>query len=104
VGSSPDAPKEDPAAIRLRRQQINDLAKLDEEQNTRIKRLFRASGGLRLFGGSPELRLPRGNSAAGPAASRYGLTQYQGASVKRLQGSVSRKGGNNPTRAPVAPG
>ena len=67
-------PKEDPSVARLRARQLEDLAQLDEEQNTRIKRLMRASTGVRAFTGAPDMRIARGNTTGG-ATSNYGLTR-----------------------------
>lgn len=98
MGSKPKPAKEDPAAVRLRRQQLTDLAKLDEEENTRIKRLIRVSTGMRLFNGSPDMRLPAGNSRGGPPVS--GVTRYTGQSVARLQGFPKPR---LPAKAPGRP-
>ena len=68
-------PSEDPSAARLRARQFEDLAQLDEEQNTRIKRLMRASTGVRAFTGAPAMRIARGDTLGGRAASNYGLTR-----------------------------
>lgn len=75
MGSSPDTPKEDPAAIALRKRQAEQLLQLDEESNTKIKRLFAASSGLRVARGSADSRLPARNSTMSPAADNYGLVQ-----------------------------
>ncbi len=45
----PKVPEEDPAVTRLRDRQITDLAKLDEEENRRIKDLLVKSRGQRAF-------------------------------------------------------
>jgi len=67
-------PSEDPSAARLRARQFEDLAQLDEEQNTRIKRLMRASTGVRAFTGAPAMRIARGDTTGG-ATSGYGLAR-----------------------------
>jgi len=74
MGSGPSTPREDPSVARLRRRQVEDLAKLDEEQNTRIKRLMNASTGMRAFTGAPALRVPRGNTTGG-STQNYGLVR-----------------------------
>lgn len=75
MGSSPDTPKEDPETKLLRRRQAQQLAQLDEEQNTRLKRMFSAANGLRVFRGAPAGRLPGMNSTRGAEPSNYGLVQ-----------------------------
>ena len=45
----PKTPKEPADAVALRARQIADLAKLDEEENRRIKALFRGRSGGRAF-------------------------------------------------------
>jgi len=45
----PKAPGEPAEAKRLRDRQVSDLAQLDEEQNVRIKQLFRPRQGGRAF-------------------------------------------------------
>jgi len=47
--SKPKKQKEPPEAKALRARQVADLAQLDEEQNRRIKAMFRARGGGRAF-------------------------------------------------------
>lgn len=66
---SPSSPSEDPAAIRLRKRQQADLIRLDEEENTRIRRIMRAGRGMRAFKGSPDMRLQRGNFTGGRAST-----------------------------------
>lgn len=45
----PKAPPEDPAVTVQRERSIMDLAKLDEDENRRIKQLRSASRGVRAF-------------------------------------------------------
>lgn len=67
MGSKPKTAKEDPSVARLRARQFQDLARLDEEQNTRIKRLMNAGYGRRAFKGSVATRLAPGDTPAAPA-------------------------------------
>ncbi len=46
---APKAPKEDDSVIAARERQILDLAKLDEEENRRIKQMRVVSRGVRAF-------------------------------------------------------
>jgi hypothetical protein len=46
---APKPQPEDPSVIRTRERSILDLAKLDEEENARIKQLRSASRGVRAF-------------------------------------------------------
>jgi len=108
VGSKPKAPKEDPQSQVLRARQAEQLTQLDEEQNTRIKRLFSSSSGLRAFRGSPEMRLAPGNSSgtsfsgsssSGPAQSNAPGYQF---SSGRMKQAAARGGGKsrNSTKKP----
>jgi hypothetical protein len=63
--SKPKAPKEDPSTIAMRKQQGVDLAKLDEEENLRIKQLLVGQRGGRFFRGAPALRQAPGNRSGG---------------------------------------
>lgn len=62
----PKKPKESPESILLRERQISDLAKLDEQENIKIKRMFNASRGSRMFRGSSRSRAAAGNFAGSP--------------------------------------
>ena len=73
MGSKPKTPREDPASIALRKRQAEQLLQLDEDANTRIKRMFSASQGLRVGRGLSGNRLPAGDSAMGAEASNYGV-------------------------------
>lgn len=73
--SKPKAPKESPTSIALRRRQFEQLAELDEEQNTKFKRLLNSAAGVRAFRGSAASRRDPSDSDAGPAPSNYGLVQ-----------------------------
>lgn len=66
--SKPKAPKEDPSTILLRERQAEDLIKLDEQQNQRIKQMLANNRGGRFFRGSPASRSAPSNTA-GPAGS-----------------------------------
>lgn len=46
---TPRAPQEDPSVKVIRERQLADLAKLDEEENRRLKAAFRISRGVRAF-------------------------------------------------------
>jgi hypothetical protein len=71
---SPKAPKESPEAAVLRARQITDLAKLDEQENIKIKRMLNASRGARVFAGSPSSRAAAGDSAGRALYSSRGST------------------------------
>lgn len=85
----PKAPKEPPSAIILRARQIEDLAKLDEEENRRIKAMLRGPQGGRAF---RPLSAPRSSNMPGNTAGS--LVSSTGFSVPA---SVS-------TRASASPG
>jgi uncharacterized membrane protein YgcG len=87
----PKAPKEDPSVAVLRARQITDLAKLDEQQNVRIKRMFNAARGSRIFRGSPSGRVGPGNAAGAPLFSPRGT----GGSGGTSGGGGSRGGGTS---------
>ncbi len=63
---SPKAPPEDASVTRQREQSILDLAKLDEEENLRVKQLRSASKGVRAF------RAFRGQRSSSGSASVMG--------------------------------
>jgi hypothetical protein len=63
--SKPKAPKEDPSTIALRERQAAELARLDEEENLRIKQLLIGQRGGRFFRGSPAMRAAPGDRSAG---------------------------------------
>ncbi len=65
-------PKETADAKALRARQIEDLAKLDEEENRRIKALFLRRSGSRAFRGANTSRGAPANSAGGAAAAGGG--------------------------------
>ena len=75
MGSKGSTPQEDPAAKALRKRQVSQLLELDDEANTRIKRVLSSAQGLRIARGSADSRIPRGDSTMSPAASSYGLKQ-----------------------------
>jgi hypothetical protein len=58
----PKAGKEDASTIALREQQILDLSKLDEQENSRIKDLLVGQRGGRFFRGAPLLRARPSNT------------------------------------------
>lgn len=63
---SPSKPKEDPSVAVMRERQIEDLAKLDEQENIKIKRMLNASRGTRMYSGSPLSRGAPSNTAGKP--------------------------------------
>lgn len=72
-------PKESADSKALRARQIEDLAKLDEEENRRIKALFLRRSGSRAFRGANTSRGPvdaRGGAA--PAGAAGGAGGYSG--------------------------
>jgi uncharacterized membrane protein YgcG len=91
----PKAPKEDPSAAVLRARQITDLAKLDEQQNTRIKRMFNAARGSRIFRGSPSGRVGPGNAAGSPLFSPRGTGGGGGTSGGGTSGGGTSGGGTS---------
>lgn len=72
-------PKEPKTAKELRQRQLIDLADIDEEENRRIKALFRARQGGRAFR-APTAARSAGNSAGAAGAS---LIPSSGFSVSR---------------------
>ena len=82
----PKAPKEPADSLALRARQIADLAKLDEEENRRIKALFRGRSGGRAF------RSAGGGAGSAVSAARgSGGGGYSGGSG----GGGSRGGGRS---------
>lgn len=69
--SKPKAPKESPDAARLRERQVLQLAELDREENTRIKRLMAGPKPLRVFRGSSGTRSAVSSKASTPTQN-YG--------------------------------
>lgn len=75
---SPDVPGESPEETAIRNRQALELAKLDEEENRRIKSMFAGGGGRKLFrsarsskGGSAKAASPGTPTASAP--SGYGV-------------------------------
>lgn len=66
----PKKPKEPRDAIALRQRQIQELAKLDEEENRRIKAMFRGRQGGRAFRSAGSSKTA--GNAAGAAFSAGG--------------------------------
>lgn len=83
MGGSASTPKEDPATRALRKRQQEELIQLDDEQNTRIKRLMIASRGTRVYRGSAESRMLAGNSTASATSPTYGLVQSDARGYRR---------------------
>lgn len=71
--NTPDAPKEDPETKAMRARQIEQLAELDDQQNTRIKRMFNARFGTRSYAGSPMSRGRPSNTAGKPLYAPRGV-------------------------------
>ena len=74
MGSKPKTPKEDPSSIALRKRQAEQLLQLDEDTNTRIKRMYTAASGLRIARGTADSRMPAANSAMGPGTGAVAVT------------------------------
>lgn len=68
MASKPKAPKEPAEAEALRERQLQDLTKLDEEQNRRIKQMFRGRSGGRAFRAPTAMR--SASNTAGNSAGR----------------------------------
>lgn len=86
----PKVPKEDPSVGQLRDRQIEQLAKLDEEENERLKRAFVNVRGVRAFRrtgdgrvGTTSAGAPRGG---GPQPGSGGAGGVGGASTTRRSG------------------
>lgn len=80
----------------MRQQQMEQLAKLNDEQNRKLKRLLGASQGMRAFRGSAMGRGSPGNRSAGGGASlmpAYGGTAFSsgtgGTRSSRPRGGMS---------------
>ncbi len=65
----PQAPGETPEQAAMRAQQAEMLAKLNDEQNRKLKRLLSAASGMRAFRGSALSRGTPGNRAGTGIAS-----------------------------------
>lgn len=81
---APKTPQEDPSVKVVRERQIADLAKLDEEENRRLKSAFRVSRGVRAF-------RPAARGSTGGGSSSGGGSGSGGAGGK--SGRVSVGGG-----------
>lgn len=80
---SQPAPQEDPSVKVFRERQIEDLAKIDEEENRRLKMAFRLTRGVRAFrpsaaGGNGSTSGGSGGPSGGRAASRPGRGSRRG--------------------------
>lgn len=89
---SPKTPKEAPEAAVLRARQVSDLAKLDEQQNIKIKRMLNASRGARMFQGSAISRAAPSNSAGRPIVVARGGTGGGASAVPGYGGGFGRGG------------
>jgi hypothetical protein len=65
---TPDKPQETDEESTLRNRQAMELAKLDEEENRRIKSMFAGGGGRKLFRSARSSAGSRARSAAAPSA------------------------------------
>ena len=102
MGDSPKTPTEDPASIALRKRQAEQLLQLDEDANTRIKRMFTASQGLRIGRGLADSRLPAGDSTRGAGPADYGVKMSKKPGyTTRSPLSRKRKQGRGPGFGPV---
>lgn len=79
--SKPKAPKDDPATVAMRARQAEELTKLDEEENRRIKRMLLAARGTRMYRGSPLTRGAVGNTAGAASGSGAGGGSASAASI-----------------------
>lgn len=86
------APAEDPLVTRQRQQSVLDLAKLDEEENRRIKQLRSASRGVRAFRAM--------KSSSDGSGSMIGDSSGGSASVGDSGGAGGGYGGVNWGRVP----
>lgn len=66
---SPKPPKEDDSVIAARERQILDLAKLDEEENRRVKQMRQVSRGVRAFRAIRGAKGVGGSSTTGSVGS-----------------------------------
>lgn len=71
---SPDMPGETPEEKSLRNRQAMDLAKLDDEENRRIKSMFAGGGGRKLFRSARSSASSRVSGASSPASSGSSAT------------------------------
>ena len=85
----PKMPGETEAQARLRIRQAEDSAKLDSEENRRLKQLFSASRGTRAYRGGPLSRAAPGNtrgatprSAAGAGAAGAGAVNLRAGGMR----------------------
>ena len=88
MGRSPKKQKESPATIAARERQLADLAKLDEEQNAKIKSMFLARNGARAFRAPTALKIA-GDSAGVAGNSAAPSTTPPGSLFRRLRRAVS---------------
>lgn len=65
---SPDMPGDTPEEKALRNRQAMDIAKLDEEENRRIKSMFSGGGGRKLFRSARSSSSARASAAASPGS------------------------------------
>lgn len=95
-GSKPKAPAEPPENAMLRARQVSDLAKLDEQQNIKIKRMLNASRGARMFNGSASSRAAPGNFAGRSIIMARGGTGGGASAVPGYGGRVALPRGIHP--------
>ena len=105
MGSSPSVPKEDPASTALRRRQAEQLLELDDQTNTRVKRMYSAAAGLQIARGTADSRLPYRNTTEGPAPTNYGLetSNAKGYVGKMSRSSAKRKQAGGRPRSGLGP-
>jgi hypothetical protein len=81
---TPEPPKESQEVIVARQRQITDLARLDEEENKRIKQMRAASRGVRAFRAMRSGRSTGSTRASGRVASN-GAAAISGSDAAQMQ-------------------
>jgi hypothetical protein len=83
---SPKTPKPSASEEALRQRQREDLARLDEEENVRIKGMLRSAGGRKLFRGARRSAAFGSNAVAASAVGSVASAAAPRAEPVRNQG------------------
>lgn len=83
IGSKPKKQKEPQDVKDARERQARDLARVDEEQNRRIKQMFLARSGGRVFRASGAAKMSGNSAGAGAAGAAGSAAPSSGGSIFR---------------------
>lgn len=91
---SPDMPGDTPEEKALRNRQAMDMAKLDDEENRRIKSMFAGGGGRKLFRSARSSAGSRASGSSGAASSGGGSAASSGSGSYAGGGGSTRRAGS----------